>query len=66
MPSLREAHQEFFYGGSVEESHLDGGEKSWLLADREGSLSNVDSAALYDVRDAPIPVGGLHQETVLN
>ena len=61
--SLIEAHQEVFYRGSDEESHLDNSEESWLFVEREGSLRNVDGAALQDARDVP---DDLHQETDLN
>ena len=63
MLSLIEAHQEVFYRGSDEESHLDNSEESWLFVEREGSLRNVDGAALQDARDVP---DDLHQETDLN
>ena len=67
MLSLRKAHQEVFYRGSDEESHLDNSEESWFFAEREGSPRDVDGAALQDARNVPTPVPDyLHQENGLN
>ena len=67
MLSLRKAHQEVFYGGSDEESHLDSSEESWFFAEREGSPRDVDGEALQEARNVPNPVPDyLHQENDLN
>ena len=67
MLSLREAHQEVFYRGSDEKSHLDNSEESWFFVEREGSPRDVDGAALQDARNVPTPVpDDLHQESDLN
>ena len=67
MLSLREAHQEVFYRGSHEQSHLDISDESRFFLEREGSHRDVDGAALQDERNAPTPVPhDLHQETDLN
>ena len=67
MLSLREAHQEVFYRGSDEESHLDNSKESWFFVDREGSPRDVDGAALQDAWNVPTPVpDDLHQESDMN
>ena len=67
MLSLREAHQEVFYRGSDEESHLDNSDESWFFVEREGSPRDVDGAALQDARNVSTPVpDDLHQESDLN
>ena len=64
--SLREVHQEIFNRGNDEESHLDDGEESCWLADREGTPHAVTGAALQDVQNALTKSCSMRSDNYLN